>query len=548
MLLHLSVRDFLLIEELDLDFQPGLSVITGQTGSGKSMILEAILFGLGKKSSKSILRAGADHCQVTLTLALSLDIQTSFAQKFDIAFQEPVLVIKRVKTITGQNKFLVNNKHVQQKVLGTILDSYVEFYGQHAYTLLLDPLKYVDILDEYGGLLAKRSRVQSLYKTWKSQEKQLLALEENGEIRRKNISYLHYVLKELEDAKITQGEQDQLVVSIDQLKARDGEKQLIKDTLVDLKSSNIYRILEHAKKRLQKSVGENTGAILSHLSEAYDHIEYASTLLESYFRDLDRPEEDLASQEERLLTLKSLARKHHCSIEQLYECMENYRRQLSVLEEDTSRCDHLSLSLGNIKDEFLQAAQELSDLRKRCASQLEECVNATLALLHMPQAAFGIDIQSGPTYCCSTGIDRIRFVAAVNPGSSRQDIAKIASGGELSRLMLGLRAALMDKSTPRVIIFDEIDVGISGQVAHAVGQYLRQLSQIAQVIVITHQPQVAGKANGHILVEKEQHARHTTVRAKLLNRRDREQELAKMIAGEQVTEVSLHAARELLSH
>lgn len=546
MLLHLSIRDFVFIEKLDLDFNKGLTVITGQTGSGKSIILEALLFGLGKRSAKHVVRAGADRCQVTLCFVLNQAVREFLIGKIDLVNSDESLIIQRVKTNTGRNKCFVNHKVVTQKILDKLWEFYVECYGQHTYALLFDPLKHVDILDEYGGLLETRQKVAVLYQQWKQYENKLRRLEQDNALRIKEMDYLTHVCKELSDAEVVPGEEAILLEDIEQLKGREKEKKIITEVLLDIKASDIQHVIERSQRRMKQLTKPCLEPVQLHLSESYDHIERAITLLEEVYKNLDTLEGKLEHVEERLHVLRALARKHHCSIAELHQCLDTYYQQLQLLESQNIEYDNLLSTVAKKKEDFIENAKILSSLRQKCALRLEKQTNQVLSLLHMPKAIFKVEINRLSSLGAITGIDSVRFVASINPGSPYAAIDKIASGGELSRFMLGFRTALIDKFLPKVIIFDEIDVGIGGAVAHAIGTYLHGLSRFVQVIIITHQPQVAGKADCHILVEKEQYDMYTTVCAKVLSMQDRQQELARMISGEKITEAALKAAKELL--
>lgn len=548
MIHHLSIRNFVLIEKLDIDFNKGLCVITGETGAGKSIILDAMLFCLGGKYTNDIIRSGADTCDVTLCFYLQGHVKKYLTDlEIEMGEVHEELIIKRVKTHTGRNKFLINHQPVTHKVIEMLFHFLIELHGQHTHTALLNPATYTEILDEYGNLVSLKNEVAKLYKDYQKKEKEINCFDKEKEKIEREVDYLNYACKELENAHIVPNEEDQLIEKRETLKNREQEIKLIHNISSDLKSTNIHQVIERSQKSIRKSQkSDHFKEIDTHLEAVYDHIDKAHILLLNLLNSYERIDETLEKVEERLHELKSLGRKHNCSIGNLPQQLSKCYQQLIDLEDKITNSNTLQQEVAESKKNYLYKAEILSTMRQNCATTLAEKTMATLSLLQMPKATFTIQVTRNLSSFSATGMDKVAFIAATNPGMPPSPIDKIASGGELSRFMLGLRTALFDTVAQKVVIFDEIDVGSSGSVADAIGEHLRNLSKATQVIVITHQPQVAGKADQHILIEKKQYNARTVVGVKILSTKDRPIELARMISGKQITETGIKAAKELI--
>ncbi|TDG95458.1 DNA repair protein RecN [Cardinium endosymbiont of Culicoides punctatus] len=546
MIYHLSIRNFVLIEQLDIDFSKGLCVITGETGAGKSIILDAILFCLGGKYTNDVIRAGADQCDVTLCFYIKDQIKNYIsALEIEPAEGNEELIIKRIKTRTGRNKFLVNHQPVTHKVIEMLFHALIELHGQHTHTALLNPATYIEILDEYGDLINLKNEVANLYKNYQKKENEIKKFDQEREKIEREIDYFQFLCKELDNAHIIPNEEDQLIEKKEILKNREQDIQLIHSISSDLKSTNIGQVMERSQRSIRKHQhNDRFHAIHTHLEEAYDHIESVQMLLKTLLNGFERTDTTLEQVEERLHELKALSRKHNCSTMDLPQQLSKCHQQLNELESKITNNNTLQQEVIEAKKNYLHKAEVLSTMRKKYATKLAEQTMATLSLLQMPKAIFTIKVDRSA--CSEVGIDQIAFMASTNPGMPLASLDKIASGGELSRFMLGLRTALLDKVAQKVVVFDEIDVGSSGSVSDAIGEHLRNLSNVAQVIAITHQPQVAGKADQHILIEKKQYEAQTVVNVKTLFGNDRLVELARMISGKHITEAGIKAAKELI--
>lgn len=545
MLQSLHIKDFILIEKLELDFNEGFCVITGETGAGKSILLDSILFCLGGRFLGNPVRPSAESCTVTLVFSAS-EILDNYLKEIAID-SDDVLIVKCTQNIAGRKKFFINNQIVTAKLVQNLFAYLIELHGQHNHTMLLSIASHSLILDEFGKLSPLKAEVAASYSNWQETEKKIKEIATRKEQIDKDIDYLKHVCAELELAQVKRGEEQELADIKRKLQSSEKEKELIQSVLTEIQESAIERIIAKAQRAVSNSTNtEFLEKVNANLELAYDKIEDAKTTLKHILHDMDLVEFSIEEVEERLYEIRTLARKHSTDANDLVDFLKKSQTKLLDLENIVHVNSEIEKQLEVYKANYFTLAEKLSKQRKITVVELEKKVMQELSTLEMKKAVFVVEIESDLSIASSNGIDRVRFIASTNPGMSLSPIDKIASGGELSRFMLALRVALFDKTPKQTVIFDEIDVGISGSVADSIGLRLKALSSVVQIIVITHQPQVAGKADWHILVEKTQHDIHTVVEIKVLNNQARSYELARMISGKEITKTGLKAAKELI--
>ena len=545
MLQSLHIKDFLLIEKLELDFNEGFCVITGETGAGKSILLDSILFCLGERFPGNPVRPSAESCSVTLIFSAS-EILDNYLKEIGVDSDDS-LIVKCTQNIVGRKKFFINDQIVTAKLVQNLFSYLLELHGQNNHTTLLSIASHSFILDEFGKLGVLKDEVANGYFNWQETEKKIKEIATQKEQVDKDIDYLKHVCAELELAEVKRGEEQELADIKRKLQSSEKEKELIQSVLSEIQQSSIERIIAKAQRSISNSTNtEFLEKVSSNLESAYDKIEDAKTTLQQILRDMDLAEFSMEEIEERLYEIRTLARKHSADANDLVNFLEKSQTQLLDLENKVQVNSEIEKQLEVSKANYFALAESLSEQRKETVAELEKKVMKELSTLEMKKAIFVVEIESSHSFASSNGIDKVRFIASTNPGMSLAPIDKIASGGELSRFMLALRVALFDKAPKQTVIFDEIDVGISGSVADSMGLRLKALSSVVQIIVITHQPQVAGKADQHILVEKTQHDIHTVVEIKILENEARPYELARMISGKEITKTGLKAAKELI--
>lgn len=549
MLQSLSVRNFILIDKLDLEFGKGLCILTGETGAGKSILLDAISFCLGNKTYTDINKNLAIPATVT-TVFTSFNNIIPYLEEVGVEYSDE-LIIKRIQTSDNRKKILINDQLVTQKFLNQITAHLFEIYGQNNHTSLLNPSTHIDILDNYGALLSLRKEISEFFKNWKKIEKEIKELETEEENIAKEIDYLSFVIEELLKINLKKGEEENLSNIRRNLLDQEKELNLIQTILSSLETPDLDQALNKAMRIINRS-GKETEYFLSiskNLEEAYNYIEEARILLKNQIDNSISGEYQLEDIEKRLFEIRDLARKYRISPDELPDFLAKSEEQLQILQKKISEKEKLNDTLQESKKRYFDVANILSQKRIQTSVSLERTVQEELTPLKMEKAIFKVDIQKLPDLNAGEkGREIIQFIASTNPGSLPAPIEKIASGGELSRFMLALKTALFDKYAVQTLIFDEIDTGIGGAVAASVGERLKKLSKAAQVIVITHQPQVASKADYHILVKKSQLEKQTEVSAKILSFEEKVNEIARMISGKEITPNSLKAAKELLKN
>nr|WP_016926008.1 DNA repair protein RecN [Rickettsia conorii] len=543
MFYSLSVKNFILIDELEIEFNKGLCVITGETGAGKSILLDAILFCLGYKTSNNIIKRGKDYAVVNIIFSLNEEIKNFLVQNF--IEPEELLFVKCLQKAEGRKNFFINNQVVTKALMQQLATYLFELHGQNNNISLLEANTQRDILDSYGNLLDFRAELSKCYQAWQNTRKEMAEITLKQNSIEQEIDYLSFATEELTKLNIQTGEEEKLANLRKDLQNKDKDLQLIKDILEQINNPEINTSINRAEKLLaRQGNNERFEAIVTSLEEAYNNLEEARQELSNLLDSFNYEEYNLEETEERLFLIKAISRKYNVPADALGVFLDKSLEQLSILKNKIANSNELKAQEVLLQKKYYELASNLSAKRLIVAKHLEESLHQELKQLKMAKAIFEIEINTKePT---ADGNDDIVFKASTNPGTTAAAINKIASGGELSRFMLALKTSLFDKMVKPSIIFDEIDVGIGGEVADKVGERLKKLSSVTQVIVITHQPQVAGKADLHIKIEKTQLEKETKVTVKALNLAERQEELARMISGKTITKASLKAAQELL--
>lgn len=549
MLRSLSISNFILIDELNLEFQSGLCVITGETGAGKSILLKALLFCLNVKSSYDPIKHGTNSCSVTVVFIVQEDSLLNNIKQILVPLQiecHNELIIKRTQTFDNRKKFFINDQIVTSKTAAMVSCLLFELYGQNSHTSLLDASSHLAILDDYGSLTDLRKIVSYEYHKLCHIKSSIYEISGKKQDIDREIEYLKFVVNELSIINIQENEEEHLGDLRRELQKRDKELQLYLDLLSQLETSEIHQIISRTQRIITRTNSENQYLLNIHkqLDEAANNIEEAKQQLKDIISNLSDNKYNIEEVEERLFAIKGLVRKYEVSSDQFSNFLASSKQRLDKLQQTIINSDKLHEELRIQEKKFLDLAKLLSEKRAKAALKLETNMLQELALLEMDKALFKVEL-SDRQVANITGIDEIRFTASTNPGAPFAAIDKIASGGELSRFMLALKSIFVDKSEVPLVIFDEIDTGVSGVAADSIGSRLKQLAKASQVIVITHQSQVAAKADQHILVSKRQSSEHTSISAHVLTEQEAIQAIARMISGKEITENSINAAKDL---
>lgn len=556
MLAGLSIRNVVLIEQLSLGFAEGLSALTGETGAGKSILLDALGLALGGRSESGLVRHGAD----TATVSAEFLLPDRHPVKDLLAGQElPVddtLVLRRSVGADGRSRAFVNDQPVSIGLLRQIGAGLVEVHGQFDTQGLLDPRTHRDVLDAYAGAEALAAACTKAWEAWRAAlRRQEEALAEAGRAQAEE-GFLRHSVEELEALAPEPGEEALLAERRGLLQHREKVMEGVTAALAELSGDRgAERALVAAQRAVQRIADRAAGRldpVLEQLGRALDETAEAAAAIERFSTDIDLDAGELERLEDRLYALRSLARKHGVDTEALPDLRRQFAERLALVEDRAAVLARLAAVAAEARAAYVQAGEALSKARRKAASKLDAGVKTELPPLKMERARFVTQIDRlaeadwGPA-----GLDRVTFLVAANPGSPPGPIGKIASGGELARFMLAIKVVLVhQRGTPGSLpsmIFDEVDAGIGGAVADAVGERLKRLGQQVQVLVVTHSPQVAARADHHWQVRKADRGGSVVTQVAALAAEERREEIARMLSGAKITAEARAAADSLLA-
>lgn len=552
MLLHISVQNYAIVDHLDLELQQGMSVITGETGAGKSIMLDALSLTLGARTDSSIVRPGADKADILSSFDVAQIPEAQQWLKERELANEQQCILRRVITREGRSRAYINGTPcplADLKALGELL---IDIHSQHEHQSLLKTDTHRRLLDEFAGATEHSRAVQNLAQRWRSTQQQLQQLSANEEQQRAQRQLLTYQLEELDSLAVRAGEVEQLEQEHKNLSNSetllDNCRQII-DTCSDNDDSNLLSILASLLQRA-KAISAAPQAFIQAtelLASAQIQIEEAVAEFNHF---IDRFEADPQRQqwiEERLDSIYTLARKHRVLPEQLHDLQAQLQSELDALNAGDANLEHLQQAAALLVNDYKEKAQLLSKLRAKAAKKLASSVMQQLQLLGMPDGQFSVLLQPlDTTSLAPHGLENIEFLVSANPGQPLRGLAKVASGGELSRISLAIQVITAQTSRVPTLVFDEVDVGIGGPTAEIVGQLLRQLGATGQVLTVTHLPQVAAQGHQHLFVHKERRHKSTHTAVKLLTHEQRIEEVARMLGGIDLTDESLLHARKIL--
>jgi DNA repair protein RecN (Recombination protein N) len=551
MLTHLSIKNYALIRDLELDFREGFTVITGETGTGKSIMLGALDLILGKRADSKALLDGSSKCIVEGTFNIASYALEPFFRSHDLDFDSQTL-LRREITAQGKSRAFINDTPVNLNVLNELGDQLVDIHSQHQNLALSDADFQTFVLDSYAGLLDPVKRYRGEYRKFLGMNRELQQLVEEEQNSRAEKDYLDFLCRELEDARLTGDEQEQLEDELKVLEHAEEIRGVLFQARQGLENENGGALpdLNAIHAGLKKISAFNTG--LKGISERFESVRIE---LQDLLQEVERFEEqvnvDPARAEEindRLNILYQLQQKHRVNTTvELVEVLAQLRQKLDGIGNLEERINAISKNIDSLKKSIMRSASQISSRRKAVVGAFQKEVVKSAKLLGMPGASFMVDLKTldtpGPD-----GLDTIGFLFNANKGGQLQVLSKVASGGEKSRLMLIIKSLISQKALLPTIIFDEIDTGVSGAVADRVGGILQELSSSMQVIAITHLPQIAGKGSNHYQSYKEEKGNATTAHLKELNPEERIFEIAKLLSGQEVTNASVESARHLLNN
>jgi DNA repair protein RecN (Recombination protein N) len=542
MLSRLSIRDVVLIDQLDLEFSPGLTILTGETGAGKSILLDALSLALGARGDGSLVRHGQPQGQVTATFELTEGHAAhALLEGQDIEIGDE-LILRRVQLADGRTRAYVNDRSVSAQALRGLASALVEIHGQHDERALTDPSTHRTLVDAYGG---HEPLAAATERTLEAERARVKAAEAEAEFA----AHAHEELSKL----AVQPNEEETLASRRQTMMQ-GEKVAadIRDARDHLTGdSAILPLLLSLSKRLQRRSAQAPALLepsIKALDEAIDAIERATREVEDALEASAFDPKELEHCEERLFALRAMGRKHNVPIENLPALAQKFADDLEALAAGRSEVGRLEESVKSAAKAYHSAASGLSAARAKSARELETAVNAELAPLKLERAEFSVDLRRDDTIVSPSGYDRAEFFVRTNPGSRPGPLMKVASGGELARFLLAIKVRLAERGTAPTLVFDEIDTGVGGAVADAMGQRLARLSARAQVLAVTHAPQVAARAQNHYRIAKRDVGKGERVATGVsrLGAIERREEIARMLAGAEITEAARAAASSLI--
>jgi DNA repair protein RecN (Recombination protein N) len=552
MLTRLSIRDIVLIDRLDLDFAAGLAVLTGETGAGKSILLDAFALALGARGDVALVRQGAEDGQVTAAFELPPAHPARALMAAHGIAPEDELILRRVQFADGRTRAFVNGQPVGVQVLKSLGAMLVEIHGQHDERALVDAATHRELLDAYGGLDAQAQEVARLWDDRRACEAALATKRAEVERALREADWLRHAAAELNALKPAPAEETTLAERRAAMMASEkvaGDLRDAHDAVAG--SASPVPTLAAAVRRLERRATQAPALIepaARALDAALSALEDARAHLEEALRRADHDPRELERIEERLFALRAAARKYNVPVDALNALAARYGADLDLIDAGAQALAGLEAAARAASERFQAAAASLSAARCKAAEKLDKAANAELRPLKLERAKFSTEVTSEPEAPGPHGFDRIEFWVCTNPGTRPGPLMKVASGGELARFLLALKVVLADRNSAPSLVFDEIDTGVGGAVADAIGVRLARLARRAQVIAVTHAPQVAARADRHYLITKDTLAKGKRVATRVaeLTPDKRREEIARMLAGAEITAEARAAAERLI--
>ncbi|SFI94704.1 DNA replication and repair protein RecN [Pseudomonas guineae] len=552
MLVHLSVHNYAIVEHLDLELDAGMSVISGETGAGKSIMLDALGLTLGDRADSGVVRPGADKADILASFDLhDIPEARAWLAERDLNNDGPC-ILRRVITAEGRSRGYINGSPCPQGDLKALGELLIDIHSQHEHQSLLKPETHRRLLDEYAGSQELARQVQLAAQRWKQTKNELQRISSLGDEQRARHQLLSYQLEELDNLALGEDELEQLEQEHKNLTNAESllsACRLVIEQCSENDAGNVLSALTNSLTRLGTFQGQ-PGALseaTNLLASAQIQVEEAVGELNRFLDHFDADPERLRQMEERLDAIYTLARKHRIQPSELGAMQQQLFEELESLNADDQATERLSQELAAFERHYQEKAEELSSLRNNAASQLASAVEVEMQTLGMPGGRFTIKLSANSNNePHPNGLEQLEFLVSANPGQPLKALAKVASGGELSRISLAIQVITAQTSRVPTLVFDEVDVGIGGPTAEVVGQLLRKLGERGQVLTVTHLPQVAAQGHQHLFVHKVRESDATRTAVSKLSAAQRVEEIARMLGGVDLTEESLAHARQMV--
>ena len=552
MLTRLSIRDIVLIERLDIDFARGLSVLTGETGAGKSILLDAFALALGARGDAGLVRHGAEQGQVTACFDMAATHPARAILSDNGIAAEDELTLRRVQLADGRTRAFVNDQPVSVQVLKSLGVSLVEIHGQHDERALVDTASHRALLDAFGALETQADGVARAWSDWRAAGTAVEAHRARVENARREADWLRHAVDELARLKPEAGEESALAERRSTMLQAEKVAEDLRDAHeVAAGHHSPVPGLSAALRRLERRSGQ-APTLVEPVAKAIDHalaaLDDLRATLEAALAQADYDPRDLERIEERLFALRAAGRKYNVAVDELAALAQRYAADLAVLDAGAEELARLATAAREAEVGYRAAAEALSKARKRTAEMLDAAVTRELKPLKLERARFSTAIDSDAGSAGVDGIDKVEFWVQTNPGTRPGPLMRVASGGELARFLLALKVVLADRGSAPTLVFDEVDTGAGGAVADAIGLRLARLAASVQVVAVTHAPQVAARADRHFLITKSalDRGRRVATRVAEVAAERRREEIARMLAGAEITDEARAAAERLI--
>jgi len=550
MLNRINIHDLVIVRTLDLDLVQGMTALTGETGAGKSILIDALGLALGDKADNNMIRSGASKAEISVNFEIAPDSAiAAWLEQHDLASDGECL-LRRVLVRDGRSRAYINGTPTPLALLKELGEMLVDIHGQHAHQSLLQPAAQRQLLDEYAGLRKTARNLALLFQTWRSASDEYEALQKAGEDRANRLDYLRFQINELDDLVCTPESLRELEAEHTRLAHAE---RLLNDSssVLALLSENDPSLLESLNQAAKKL--SELGVLDPKLGEAREMLETAGIQIEEVASELRHYQERVEIDPERLQrvdrqlgSLHDAARKHRVAPQELSGLLDTLRVEVEGLQQSDKRLLELERAAQEHEAAYFKAARKLGKARLKAAVVLSDTVSSSMQELGMQGGRFEIRCETHTDRPAAHGLDRVDFLVAANPGQPMAPLAEVASGGELSRISLAVQVATVDCGEVPTLIFDEVDVGIGGAVAEIVGQLLRRLAGQRQVLCVTHLPQVASQAHQQLRVHKLSDGKTTETKIEPLDEKARVDEIARMLGGIDITQKTRRHANEMI--
>ncbi len=552
MLNQLSVRNVAVIDKLDINLHDGVSVLTGETGAGKSIIIDSINMILGDRANKELVRYGTDKAVVQAVFDAPKSV-INILEENDIYVEDETVIITRQVTKEGKSVARINGMVVTLNILREISDRLINIHGQHDNQALLTPIRHITFLDAYADNEEYINRYKDILSKKREIEKKISSLEMDEQEKMQRIDLLEYQVKEIKKASLEKDEEDDLREQRDIYTNAEQITKSVNEAYMNLyegdEIQSAYDGISIAVNEISQisDLNPQLKSIYDTLNEIMYSLEDTAHEIKEFGETVEFDEQTLNEIEERLDLISRLKRKYGNSIEEILEYLKKAESELNDIKLSDERTNELKEELKNITKELKEKGNVLTQRRENAAKVLEENIEKSLHELNMEKSKFKVNIENDGTFY-DNGMDKVEFLISTNPGEPLKPLVKIASGGELSRVMLAIKSILADSDGVDTMIFDEIDTGVSGKAAMSIAKKLAVIAKNKQVICITHLPQLTAMADNHYLIQKNTDGEMASTTLKELDEEGRELELARIIDGGEVTELALSHAKQMLEN